>query len=140
MVLYGGAAVSYSARKVRIVPQSSAESETAAYAKCCKDVLRYVTNVLGTDGFQLSISLPVTIHCDNTAAVSSIKNSGSTSRNRHYERWLQLGREQFLNLVSCPLWVRTADMVADIFTKPLDYANFTRLRAILLNYGRGYHN
>ena len=139
VVLYGGAAVSFSARKVRIVPQSSAESETAAYAKCCKDV-RYVTNVLGADGFQLKISLPVTIHCDNTAAVSSIKNSGSTSRNRHYERWLQLGREQFLNLVSCPLWVRTADMVADIFTKPLDYANFTRLRAILLNYGRGYHN
>ena len=31
VVFYGGAAVSYSARKVKIVPQSSAEAETAAY-------------------------------------------------------------------------------------------------------------
>ena len=63
-IIYGGAAVSYSARKVKIVPQSSAEAETAAYSKAAKDV-RYVTNVIGTEGFQLRLSLPVIINCDN---------------------------------------------------------------------------
>jgi hypothetical protein len=135
VVLYGGAAVSYSARKVKIVPQSSAEAETAAYAKAAKDV-RYVTNILGSGGFQLKLNLPVTINCDNQAAVSSIKNAGSTARNRHYERWLQYGREQYLNLISSPLWINTSIMVADIFTKPLDKTAFLKFRAILLNYGR----
>ena len=88
VVFYGGAAVSYSARKVKIVPQSYAEAETAAYSKAAKDV-RYVTNVLGAGGFNLKLSLPVAIKCDNQAVVSSIKNAGSTQRNRHYERWLQ---------------------------------------------------
>ena len=52
LVLYGGAAVSYLARKVKVVPQSSAEAETAAYAKAAKDV-RYVTNIIGPEGFEL---------------------------------------------------------------------------------------
>ena len=90
MVFYGGAA----------------ESETAAYSKAAKDV-RYVTNVLGAGGFNLKLSLPVTIKCDNQAAVASIKNNGTTQRNRHYERWLQYGREQYLDQVSAPLWIGT---------------------------------
>ena len=124
--------MSYSARKVKIVPQSSAESETAAYAKAAKDV-RYVTNVLGDGGFGLKLSLPVTIKCDNEAAVSSIKNAGSTQRNRHYERWLQYGRQQYLNLISAPFWISTDIMIADVFTKPLDKTAFLKFRAGLLN-------
>ena len=68
------------------------------------------------------------------AAVSSIKNAGSTQRNRHYERWLQYGREQYINLISKPLWISTEVMIADIFTKPLDKTAFLKFRAILLNY------
>ena len=64
VVFCGGAAVSYSARKVKIVPQSSAEAETAAYAKSAKDV-RYVTNIVGPDGFQLKLSRPININCEN---------------------------------------------------------------------------
>ena len=69
--------------------------------------------------------------------MSSIKNAGSTARNRHYERWLQYGREQCLNLISSLLWINTSIMVADIFTKPLDKTAFLKFDAILLNYGRG---
>ena len=58
--------VSYSARKVKIVPQSSAEAETAAYAKAAKDV-RYITNIVGSNGFQLNISLPINIGCRSTS-------------------------------------------------------------------------
>ena len=116
MVIYGGAAVSYSARKVKIVPQSSTEAEPAACAKAAKDV-GYVTIIVGSDGFQLKLSLPININCDNHVAVSSIKNTGFTARNRHYERWLQYCREQYyLNLISSPLWINTQIMVADIFT------------------------
>ena len=131
-VIYGGAAVSYSARKVKIVPQSSAEAETAAYSKVAKDV-KYVVSVIG-ESFQLKLSLPIHINCDNQAAVSSIKNNGTTQRNRHYERWLQLGREQYLDKVSTPMWIKTDVMIADIFTKSLDKTAFLKFRSALLNY------
>ena len=86
------------------------------------------------DGFQLELSLPITIKCDNQAAVPSIKNAGSTARSRHYERWLQFGREQYLNLISTPLWrINTQIMVTDIFTKPLDLTSFVQFCAVLLN-------
>ena len=133
VIFYGGAAVSYAARKVKIVPQSSAEAETAAYSKAAKDI-RYVTNVIGSGGFLLKLNLPITIKCDNQATVASIKNNGTTQRNRHYERWLQYDREQYLDLVSAPLWVGTELMIADIFTKPLDKTAFLKFRAQLLNY------
>ena len=93
-----------------------------------------MTNVIGSGGFLLKLNLPITIKCDNQAAVASIKNNGTTQRNRHYERWLQYGREQYLDLVSAPLWIGTELMIADIFTKPLDKAAFLKFRAQLLNY------
>ena len=43
------------------------------------------------------------------------------------------GREQYLDRVSCPFWVRITDQVADIFTKALDKTTFLRFRALLLN-------
>ena len=74
--------------------------------------------------------MDVSVHL---TAVSSIKNAGSTQRNRHYERWLQYGRHQYLNLISAPLWIGTDLMIADVFTKPLDKALFLKFRAALLN-------
>ena len=139
VVFYGGAAVSYSARKVKIVPQSSAEAETAAYSKAAKDVRPLRDEHRRPRGLPAQ-AVAARHHqhkCDkNQAAVSSIKNAGSTQRNRHYERWL---REQYLDLISTPLWISTDPdiMVADIFTKPLDKTAFLKFRAVLLNYGLG---
>jgi hypothetical protein len=132
VVMFAGGAVSFSSRKLKIAPQSSAEAETAAYAKCCKDLM-YIINVLGTDGFQLVLSLPITVNCDNSAAVTSIMHAGSTARNRHYERPLQYGKEQFIRNISRPLWISTTLMVADIFTKALDMTSFRKFRAAMLN-------
>lgn len=132
VVMIAGGAISFQARKLKIVPQSSAEAETAIYARCCKDV-DFLINILGSDGMQLDINLPVSIYCDNSAAVSHVKDVGAKSRTRHYERWLQYGREHFLRRRSVPEWVPTTIQVADIFTKPLDPTTFRKFRAALLN-------
>ena len=81
----------------------------------------------------MQVHLPVAIRCDNGAAVSTISNVGATARTRHYENWLVYGREQFLSLVSKPVWVSTVEQVADIFTKALDKTTFLKFRAALLN-------
>lgn len=108
------------------------EAEYAVYAKAAKD-LRFVINLLGPDGYQFPVHLPITIHCDNSAAVSHIKNVGATARTRHYENWLAYGRDQYLNRVSEPNWIGTELQVADIFTKALDKTTFLKFRAMLLN-------
>ena len=93
----------------------------------------YVINVLGADGFQLNLSLPISVNCDNSASVTSIMNAGSTARNRHYERPLQYGKEQFLRNISKPVWISTVLQVADIFTKALAISTFRKFRAAMLN-------
>ena len=131
-IFFCGAAVSYQARKLKIVPQSSAEAELAVYATAAKD-LQFVLNLLGPDGMKITISIPVSIYCDNQAAVSNVKNVGATARTRHYENWLMYGREQYLNQISTPSWIETVNQVADIFTKALDKTTFLKFRAVLLN-------
>ena len=96
--------------------------------------LQFVLNVIGQDGMGVVITLPVSIYCDNQATVSGVTNVGATARTRHYENWLMYGREQYLNHISTPVWVRTDQQVADIFTKALDKTTFLRFRALLLNY------
>jgi hypothetical protein len=132
VVFYCGAAVSYVARKLKVAPQSSAEAETAVYSTSAKD-LRFVLNVLGADGLQMKLTPPVIIYCDNSAAVSGVKQVGATGRTRHYDIWLTYGREQYLSRLSSPEWVNTTEQVADIFTKALDKTTFLKLRAALLN-------
>ena len=123
-----GAAVSYQARKLKIVPQSSAEAELAVYAEAAKD-LQFVLNV-GSD-LLYPIPMPVPIYCDNQAAVANIINVGATARTRHYEKWLMYGRDQFIRKVSEPIWVTTEHQIAD--TKALDKTTFLKFRALLMN-------
>ena len=132
VIFFAGAIVSCCARKLKIAPQSSAEAENAVYSICCKDLI-FICNILGDDGMQLKIPKPIKIFCDNEAAVKTIKNIGATARNKHYERWIHYGREQYLNKFSLPLWISTKLNVADIFTKALDSTTFYKFRAALLN-------
>ena len=59
-IFFCGAAVAFSARKLKIAPQSSAEAELAVYSTAAKD-LRFVLNLLGE--LQMSPPLPVKIYC-----------------------------------------------------------------------------
>ena len=140
VMAYNGA-VSFAARKLKIVPISTAEAETAVYSAACRD-LQYISSIMGEDGFQLQkkMKMPATVYCDNDSAVSTVKNLGSTARTRHFERWTLYGREQFIKLLSVPRWISTFHQVGDIFTKPLPQDSFSRFRSVLLNLPqRGRH-
>ena len=134
MILYCNAPISFQAKKIKIVPQSTQEAELAIYAAAARD-LKFVVQLLGSDGLQKQdFDLPITIYCDNSAAVDMIKKPGATARTRHYERWLLYAREQHLDNVSSPVWIDTDKMIGDIFTKPLDKTKFLRFRKAMLGY------
>ena len=119
-------------RQQKTIALSSAEAEYAAYSIAVRD-LKFVSQILGSDGFQLLIGKPLTCYSDNTAAIDTIKQVGVNARNRHYDRWLHFGREMFLEKFCYPDWVGTKLMVADVFTKALDKTTFLKFRAALLN-------
>ena len=130
--MFAGGAISFQSRKLKIVPQSSMEAETAVYSVSSRDIA-FMTNFLGSDGMQLDVRCPITMYCDNQYAVGGIKNASTTMRTRHFERWLRYGRELFVKLIGTPAWINTHMQVGDIFTKPLDKTTFLKFRSILLN-------
>jgi hypothetical protein len=70
----------------------------------------------------------VPLQCDSTSVISVAKNSVLHSKTKHIEVRNHFSRDNVekgkIDLIHVP----THDQPADIFTKPLDQANFTRLR------------
>ena len=133
VVMVMGCAVSWSARKMKIVPLSSAEAETACGSIACRD-LQFVRFVLGDlfmeqVGFPLS---PVPVVTDNEATYLSSENPGATGRTRHYERWLFYLRELAMNKLVKVIHTTTNNMMADVFTKAVDKGTFIRCRTFLM--------
>jgi hypothetical protein len=130
VILFGGAVISSCSKRIRLATQSSQEAETYAYAYAAKD-LRFIQQLLQFNGH--TIPLPTPIYTDSSAAVPWIRNPGSASRTRHYEKFLMYGREQFLNKLSVPTWISNKDQCADILTKCEEKSPYLRFRAKLLN-------
>ena len=108
--------------------QSSTEAEYIALYQCvCEAVwLRKLMKALLLDGRS------VVLYQDNTSAISWAAGEDNFHRTKHIERRYHFTREAWadgiIELRYCP----TADMIADILTKPLIGDQFLRHRASLL--------
>ena len=127
--MFGGAAVSACAKRIKIITLATQEAELYAYAQTAR-ALRFTQLLLEFLGHR--VQLPSPIHTDSAAAVPFILRPGATARTRHYEKFLLFGREQCANSVSKPVWLAGTDLVADVFTKALDKTTFLGYRAVLL--------
>ena len=76
--------------------------------------------------------MPTTICTDSNGGVLATRNGGVTSRNRHFEKFLRLGRLHYEDNISSPEFVPTSDQCADIWTKALDKTTFLKHRAKLV--------
>ena len=129
VIMYMGCAVSWSARRMKIVPLSSAEAETACGSIACRD-LQFVRFILGELGHTLTTPFPVIT--DSEATYLGTENPGATARTRHYERWLFYLRDLAMRNVIRVIHTSTANQVADVFTKAVDKSIFTRCRSFIM--------
>ena len=74
---------------------------------------------------------------DCQAARDVIVKPGSTQRTKYFERTTLLLKRLYMLGVVTPVLVTTDQMVADIFTKPLDRSRLAKFRMYLLNHDRG---
>ena len=130
-VFYGGAALSWQAKALKIVPLSSAEAETNVLSMGAKDLM--YTKMLLSELRPGKIAENVMTYSDNTAAIDIVKAQGLTAKSKHFERWAAYVRDLFQRHIIGVEYVNTDDMPADIFTKPLPFDTFVKHRATLLN-------
>ena len=130
--IYGGGALSWAAKTLKIVPLSSAEAETAVLSLGCKDAM-FVKQLLVELRPASSAGIKITGFTDNTAAIDIVKSHGASGKSKHFERWVTYVRDLYQRGILSISHLVTDKMPADIFTKPLPYSSFITHRNTLLN-------
>lgn len=125
LVLWDGAAVSWSSKKQGIVTLSSTEAEYVAAAACACQVIwiRGILEELGMKQEDGSV-----IRCDNTSTIKLSKNPVFHGRCKHIGVRYHFLRDLVGDGTVELQHVGSKEQIADIFTKPLHREVFVKLR------------
>jgi len=128
--LYNTAAVSWSCKKQASVALSSCEAEIMAASEAAKEAT-YLRNFLDELGF--GDDKPTSLGMDNMAGRDLAYNPQHHPRTKHIERRHFFIREKVEDHTLVVPFVRTADNLADFFTKPLCAKTFFPMRDTIMN-------
>eukprot|EP00253_Pinus_taeda_P026652 PITA_26652 len=122
--------IQYSAEASPLLKQaaislSSAEAEYRGAVEASKEAL-WLRQILSEFGFQQQH--PTTLWCDNKSAIQLCKDPVQHQRIKHIELHMHFIRKLIHDHVLEVQYCSTDDQVADIFTKALTEAKFTKLR------------
>eukprot|EP00253_Pinus_taeda_P022557 PITA_22557 len=115
----------WACKKQGAISLSSAEAEYRGAVESSKEAL-WLRQILSEFGFQQQH--PTTLWCDNQSAIQLCKDPVQYQRRKHNELHMhfikKLNHDHVLEVQYCS----TDDQVAEIFTKALTEAKFTKLR------------
>ena len=131
VIMLNNGAIHWAARKVRIIPDSTAEAETAVASRAAKDTVG-VRLVLGD--LRAGVHGPTVLLGDCKAMRDLIIKPGSTQRTKYFERATLLVKRLYMLHVVVPVLIRTDDMIADVFTKAIHRDKLVRCRSYMLNH------
>jgi hypothetical protein len=116
--LMAGGAVSWKSVKQTLTATSTMEAEYVACYEATRQAM-WLKNLIS--GFLIveSISRPLVIYCDNTAAVSFSHNNKKSSRSKHFDVKLMFVREKIMEFQTRIEHIATENMLADPLTKGL---------------------
>ncbi|WVZ63714.1 hypothetical protein U9M48_013322 [Paspalum notatum var. saurae] len=125
--LLGTSLVSWSSRKQASVSLSTTEAEYIAAASCCSQLL-WMKATLSDFGLRFG-KIPLLV--DSTSAISVAKNPVLHSRTKHIDVRFHFLRDHYEKGDIDLVHVASENQLADIFTKPLEFGAFVRLRVIV---------
>ncbi|KAK4406515.1 Retrovirus-related Pol polyprotein from transposon RE1 [Sesamum angolense] len=120
----GGNLVTWRSKKQTTVARSSAKAEYRAMAHTTSEIL-WLKNLLKELGFMYDD--PVSMHCENKAAIHIASNPVFHERTKHIEVDCHFVREAILSQKICTPFTPSSEQRADIFTKALRSKQFNFL-------------
>eukprot|EP00253_Pinus_taeda_P016715 PITA_16715 len=124
----GSGPITWACKKQAAISLSSAEGEYRGAVEASKEAL-WLRQILSELGFEQQH--PTTLWCDNQSAIQLCKDPVQHQRSKHIELHMHLIRKLIHDHVLEVQYCSTDDQVADIFTKALTEAKFTKLRYML---------
>jgi len=121
----GSGPITWACKKQGAISLSSVEAEYRGAVKASKEAL-WLRQILSEFGFQQQH--PTTLWCDNQSAIQLCKDPVQHQRNKHIELHMHFIRKLIHDHVLEVQYCSIDDQVADIFTKALTEAKFTKLR------------
>ncbi|WVZ96999.1 hypothetical protein U9M48_042569, partial [Paspalum notatum var. saurae] len=119
--------VSWSSCKQASVSLSTTEAKYIATASCCSQLL-WMKATLSDFGLRFG-KIPLLV--DSTSAISIAKNPVLHSRTKHIDVRFHFLRDHYEKGDIGLVHVASENQLADIFTKPLEFGAFVRLRVEL---------
>ena len=110
----GGNLVTWKSKKQKVVSCSSAEAEYRAMLKLTNELV-WIKGIL--KHLEIDQATPMTMHCDNQAAIHIASNSVFHERTKHIEVDCHKVRQMIVLGVILPCYTRSEDQLADVFTK-----------------------
>ena len=120
----GYSLVSWFSKKQNSVALSTTEAEYIAAGCCCAQILWMKQTLKDFD----LIFNRTPIMCDNTSAINLSKNPVNHSRTKHIEVRHHFLRDHVTKNNIKLEFISTSDQLANILTKPLDEAQFVKIR------------
>eukprot|EP00253_Pinus_taeda_P015523 PITA_15523 len=117
--------ITWACKKQSAISLSLVEVEYRGTVEASKEAL-WLHEIPSEFGFQQEH--PTTLWCDNQSAIQLCKDPVQHQRNKHIEIHMHLIRKLIHDHVPEVQYCSTDDQVADIFTKALTEAKFTKLR------------
>lgn len=113
--ILNGGAISWSSKRQATVAASTTEAEYIAAAHAIKEAL-WLRELLNTFGRGVTT---IKMYADNQGAIKLLKNPVSSTRTKHIDVVYHFARERVMRKDVTFEYVRTTEMLADIFTKPV---------------------
>ncbi|WZY94101.1 hypothetical protein YC2023_066430 [Brassica napus] len=110
----GGNMVTWKSKKQKVVSCSSAEAEYRAMLKLTNELV-WIKGIL--KHLEIEQATPMTMHCDNQAAIHIATNSVFHERTKHIEVDCHKVRQMIVLGVILLCYTRSEDQLADVFTK-----------------------
>ena len=129
----GSGLVTWDCKKQQALALSSVEAEYRATVNVSQEAL-CLRQIISKFGFEQQ--QPTPLWCDNESAIKLAKDPVLRQHSKHIELHMHFIRNLVHDSVIEVLYFPTDDQVADIFTKSLTDAKFSKLQSMLGVQGR----